>query len=166
MWCVCITWYMWLHFGVVDKSGEMNVLDKCPARHSDSQKKRCSWDENKLPQKPYWSNSWQSVLLVHVTRADLVHLNKAKNTPLILFFLLLCLDAGVPVYLYEFVYQAEIHRNNRPSFVRADHADDVGFMFGGCFWNGQIKITGRFSVICYLHIWINFICFLTNIFIH
>lgn len=78
------------------------------------------------------------------------------------FSLLLCLDAGAPVYLYEFVYQAEIHRNNRPSFVRADHADDVGFMFGGCFWNGQIKITGRFSVMCHSGVWMNFFCFLIN----
>uniref|UniRef100_A0A3Q4MX14 Carboxylesterase type B domain-containing protein n=1 Tax=Neolamprologus brichardi TaxID=32507 RepID=A0A3Q4MX14_NEOBR len=30
-----------------------------------------------------------------------------------------------------------------PSFVKADHADDVGLMFGGCFWNGNIKILGK-----------------------
>nr|XP_046249832.1 carboxylesterase 3 isoform X2 [Scatophagus argus] len=52
-------------------------------------------------------------------------------------------DAGVPVYMYEFVYRAEIHKHTRPSFVKADHADDVGFMFGGCFWNGRIKIIGN-----------------------
>ncbi|KAK1888034.1 Carboxylesterase 5A, partial [Dissostichus eleginoides] len=51
-------------------------------------------------------------------------------------------DAGVPVYMYEFAYRAEIHKNNRPSFVKADHADDVGFVFGGCFWNGHLKIIG------------------------
>uniref|UniRef100_A0A3Q0S4E3 Carboxylic ester hydrolase n=1 Tax=Amphilophus citrinellus TaxID=61819 RepID=A0A3Q0S4E3_AMPCI len=39
-------------------------------------------------------------------------------------------DVGVPVYMYEFVYQAAIHKQNRPSFVKADHADDVGLMFG------------------------------------
>ncbi|XP_039988289.1 carboxylesterase 5A-like isoform X1 [Xiphias gladius] len=50
------------------------------------------------------------------------------------------LDAGIPVYMYEFVYRAEIHKHTRPSFVKADHADDVGFVFGGCFWNGHIKI--------------------------
>uniref|UniRef100_A0A3Q3W412 Carboxylic ester hydrolase n=1 Tax=Mola mola TaxID=94237 RepID=A0A3Q3W412_MOLML len=54
-------------------------------------------------------------------------------------------NASVPVYLYEFVYRAEIHRHTRPSFVKADHADEVGFMFGECFWNGHIKIIGRFS---------------------
>ncbi|GLD67629.1 carboxylesterase 5A-like isoform X1 [Lates japonicus] len=55
------------------------------------------------------------------------------------------LGVGVPVYMYEFVYRAEIHKHTRPSFVKADHADDVGFMFGGCFWNGRIKIIGNIT---------------------
>ncbi|XP_044211424.1 carboxylesterase 3 [Thunnus albacares] len=54
-------------------------------------------------------------------------------------------DVGVPVYMYEFIYRAEIHKHTRPSFVKADHADDVGFMFGGCFWDGQIKIIGTIT---------------------
>ncbi|XP_029951956.1 carboxylesterase 3 [Salarias fasciatus] len=52
-------------------------------------------------------------------------------------------DAGIDVYLYEFVYEAAIHKASRPDFVKADHADDVGFVFGGCFWNGEIKIIGN-----------------------
>ncbi|XP_040895227.1 carboxylesterase 3 [Toxotes jaculatrix] len=55
------------------------------------------------------------------------------------------LDADIPVYMYEFVYRAVIHQHTRPSFVKADHADDVGFMFGGCFWNGHIKIIGNIT---------------------
>ncbi|XP_072242839.1 carboxylesterase 3 [Leuresthes tenuis] len=51
-------------------------------------------------------------------------------------------DVDAPVYMYEFVYSADMHKSNRPSFVKADHADDVGFMFGGCFWDGHIKVTG------------------------
>lgn len=51
-------------------------------------------------------------------------------------------DAGVPVYLYEFTYRADVHSQRRPSFVRADHSDDIVFMFGGCFWDGHIKLTG------------------------
>ncbi|XP_032436801.1 fatty acyl-CoA hydrolase precursor, medium chain-like [Xiphophorus hellerii] len=50
-------------------------------------------------------------------------------------------DAGAPVYMYEFVYVTDRPRPNRPSFVKADHADDVGYMFGACFWNGHIRIT-------------------------
>uniref|UniRef100_A0A3B3ZCX4 Carboxylesterase type B domain-containing protein n=1 Tax=Periophthalmus magnuspinnatus TaxID=409849 RepID=A0A3B3ZCX4_9GOBI len=49
-------------------------------------------------------------------------------------------DAAVPVYLYEFAYRAELFKDTRPSFVKADHADDVGFVFGACFWNGNIKV--------------------------
>ncbi|XP_056272612.1 carboxylesterase 3 isoform X2 [Pseudoliparis swirei] len=54
-------------------------------------------------------------------------------------------DVGVPVYMYEFVHRSEIHKDTRPSFVRADHGDDVGFMFGGCFWSGPTKITGNIT---------------------
>lgn len=71
----------------------------------------------------------------------------------------MCLDTGGPVYLYEFVYRADIHRNSRPSFVKADHADDVTFMFGGCFWNGHIKVTGRSCSINILYV---FLLFLLN----
>ncbi|KAM4619456.1 carboxylesterase 3 isoform 2-T2 [Polymixia lowei] len=54
-------------------------------------------------------------------------------------------DAGVPVYVYEFVHRPEMHKLTRPSFVKADHADDVGFMFGGCFSNGHIKVIGTIT---------------------
>lgn len=74
--------------------------------------------------------------------------NKAEECLLQLTFpSLVYLDAGVPVYMYEFIYSAELHKHKRPSFVKADHADDVGFMFGGCFWNGHIKIIGRFNML-------------------
>lgn len=54
-------------------------------------------------------------------------------------------DAAVPVYLYEFAYRAELFKDTRPSFVKADHADDVGFVFGACFWDGSIKIIGNYT---------------------
>uniref|UniRef100_H3CFZ4 Carboxylic ester hydrolase n=1 Tax=Tetraodon nigroviridis TaxID=99883 RepID=H3CFZ4_TETNG len=52
-------------------------------------------------------------------------------------------DAGVPVYLYEFAYRADVHGHSRPSFVMADHGDDVAFMFGSCFWDGHTKLVGN-----------------------
>eukprot|EP00066_Takifugu_rubripes_P026358 XP_011615624.1 PREDICTED: carboxylesterase 4A [Takifugu rubripes] len=52
-------------------------------------------------------------------------------------------DASVPVYLYEFVYRADMHRHSRPGFVKADHGDDVAFVFGSCFWDGHTKLTGN-----------------------
>ncbi|XP_072291452.1 carboxylesterase 3 [Eucyclogobius newberryi] len=54
-------------------------------------------------------------------------------------------DAAVPAYLYEFAYRAQLFKDTRPSFVKADHADDVGFVFGACFWNGDIKVIGNFT---------------------
>ncbi|MGH0152004.1 UNVERIFIED_CONTAM: hypothetical protein FKN15_023424 [Acipenser sinensis] len=49
-------------------------------------------------------------------------------------------EAGVPVYLYEFQHCPSIYKDKRPSFVKADHGDEINFVFGGCFWNGQVKI--------------------------
>ncbi|KAM8862076.1 fatty acyl-CoA hydrolase precursor, medium chain-like [Synchiropus picturatus] len=54
-------------------------------------------------------------------------------------------DASVDVFLYEFVHRAELHKGVRPDFVRADHADEVGFMFGGCFWNGHVQLIGNIT---------------------
>ncbi|ROL43320.1 Fatty acyl-CoA hydrolase precursor, medium chain [Anabarilius grahami] len=54
-------------------------------------------------------------------------------------------DAGVPVYMYEFQHRPSIFKDVRPSFVKADHADDVGFVFGACFWDGHIKIVETLS---------------------
>nr|XP_055030348.1 fatty acyl-CoA hydrolase precursor, medium chain-like [Misgurnus anguillicaudatus] len=51
-------------------------------------------------------------------------------------------DAGVPVYLYEFQHGPSLFKNLRPSFVKSDHADDVGFVFGSCFWNDHPKVIG------------------------
>uniref|UniRef100_A0AAR2JHH3 Carboxylic ester hydrolase n=1 Tax=Pygocentrus nattereri TaxID=42514 RepID=A0AAR2JHH3_PYGNA len=44
-------------------------------------------------------------------------------------------DAGAHVYMYEFQHRPNLFKDIRPSFVKADHADDVGFVFGACFWS-------------------------------
>ncbi len=49
-------------------------------------------------------------------------------------------DAGVPVYMYEFQQRPSIFKDLKPSFVKADHGDDLGFVFGACFWDGHIKV--------------------------
>ncbi|XDV28822.1 hypothetical protein PO909_032030 [Leuciscus waleckii] len=54
-------------------------------------------------------------------------------------------DAGVPVYMYEFQHRPSIFKDLRPSFVKADHADEVGFVFGACFWDGHVKTEGTLS---------------------
>ncbi|XP_068938551.1 liver carboxylesterase 1-like [Petaurus breviceps papuanus] len=42
-------------------------------------------------------------------------------------------DLGALTYLYEFQHQPSIWRNVRPATVRADHGDDLFFMFGSPF---------------------------------
>ncbi|XP_066540849.1 carboxylesterase 3 [Hoplias malabaricus] len=54
-------------------------------------------------------------------------------------------DAGAPVYMYEFQHGPSLYKDIRPSFVKADHADDVCFMFGACFWSDQVKLSGTFT---------------------
>ncbi|XP_035381081.1 carboxylesterase 3 isoform X3 [Electrophorus electricus] len=54
-------------------------------------------------------------------------------------------DGDAHVYMYEFQHRPSIVKDIRPSFVKADHGDEVGFMFGYCFWNGHIKVLGQFS---------------------
>ncbi|XP_072551272.1 fatty acyl-CoA hydrolase precursor, medium chain-like [Salminus brasiliensis] len=54
-------------------------------------------------------------------------------------------DAGAHVYMYEFQHRPTLFKDTRPSFVKADHADDVGFVFGACFWKEQVKLIGPIS---------------------
>ncbi|XP_039618330.1 carboxylesterase 5A-like [Polypterus senegalus] len=54
-------------------------------------------------------------------------------------------DAGSPVYLYEFQHRPTLYGDTRPSFVKSDHVDDIGFVFGSCFWNGHIKLLGNLT---------------------
>lgn len=44
--------------------------------------------------------------------------------------------------MYEFQHRPNIFKDSRPSFVKADHADDVFFVFGVCFWNNHITVIG------------------------
>ncbi|KAM9481189.1 carboxylesterase 3 isoform 1-T5 [Clarias gariepinus] len=54
-------------------------------------------------------------------------------------------DAGANVYMYEFQHRPSIFKDSRPSFVKADHGDDVGYVFGACFWNNHIRIIGTIT---------------------
>lgn len=50
------------------------------------------------------------------------------------------------MYMYEFQHRPNVFKDSRPSFVKADHADDVGFVFGACFWNGHVKVIGTYVI--------------------
>ncbi|KAJ8262390.1 hypothetical protein GJAV_G00165900 [Gymnothorax javanicus] len=52
------------------------------------------------------------------------------------------IDAGAPVYLYEFQHGPTILQKKRPSFVKADHGDDLLFMFGFCFTDLNVTMDG------------------------
>ncbi|XP_070626695.1 carboxylesterase 5A isoform X3 [Bos indicus] len=47
-------------------------------------------------------------------------------------------DAGAPVYFYEFQHRPQCLKDRKPSFVKADHTDEIRFVFGGAFLKGNI----------------------------
>ncbi|XP_028814014.1 fatty acyl-CoA hydrolase precursor, medium chain [Denticeps clupeoides] len=49
-------------------------------------------------------------------------------------------DAGAPVYLYEFQHSFSVLKSGRPSFVKADHAEELAFVFGACFTSSGMKL--------------------------
>lgn len=68
-----------------------------------------------------------------------------KKTVMSLFFNQIffpLIDAGAPVYMYEYQHPAYVFQNKRPSFVGCDHGDELLFVFGYCFGNGHIKVEG------------------------
>ncbi|XP_034541559.1 uncharacterized protein ces2b isoform X2 [Notolabrus celidotus] len=50
-------------------------------------------------------------------------------------------DAGAPVYLYEYQHPPQFLQAKRPSFVKADHGDEVFTVFGLCFTTKHITLT-------------------------
>ncbi|XP_048461901.1 fatty acyl-CoA hydrolase precursor, medium chain-like [Rhincodon typus] len=52
-------------------------------------------------------------------------------------------DAGNAVFLYEFQHRPSVYGNSRPDFVKSDHSDELGFVFGAPFWNNDIKLLGN-----------------------
>uniref|UniRef100_A0A2K6G9L2 Carboxylic ester hydrolase n=1 Tax=Propithecus coquereli TaxID=379532 RepID=A0A2K6G9L2_PROCO len=47
-------------------------------------------------------------------------------------------DAGAPVYFYEFQHRPQCFEDTKPTFVKADHGDEIRFVFGGAFLKGDI----------------------------
>ncbi|XP_004843133.1 cocaine esterase isoform X1 [Heterocephalus glaber] len=46
-----------------------------------------------------------------------------------------------PVYFYEFQHPLNFFKDIRPPHVKADHGDQVFFVFGSSFWGNQIELT-------------------------
>ncbi|XP_075694470.1 fatty acyl-CoA hydrolase precursor, medium chain-like isoform X1 [Rhinoderma darwinii] len=52
-------------------------------------------------------------------------------------------DMGLPVYLYEYQHPPTLLAHVRPNFVRADHGDEIIFVFGGPFLRDGIVYAGN-----------------------
>ena len=52
-------------------------------------------------------------------------------------------DAGAPVYFYEFQHRPHCLQDRKPAFVRADHTDEIRFVFGGAFLKGDVVMFGE-----------------------
>lgn len=52
-------------------------------------------------------------------------------------------DAGAPVYFYEFQHRPHCFKDSKPAFVKADHTDEIRFVFGGAFLKGDVVMFGK-----------------------
>ncbi|XP_069073071.1 cocaine esterase-like isoform X2 [Pleurodeles waltl] len=55
-------------------------------------------------------------------------------------------ESGYPIYMYEFQHRPSIYKDTRPYFVKSDHGDEVGFVFGAPFLNNDVRIIGDVTV--------------------
>ncbi|XP_056384330.1 fatty acyl-CoA hydrolase precursor, medium chain-like [Hyla sarda] len=51
-------------------------------------------------------------------------------------------DSGYPTYFYEFQHCTSFFSDSKPSFVKADHGDELFFVIGGPFLTGNVLFSG------------------------
>ncbi|KFV67829.1 Fatty acyl-CoA hydrolase precursor, medium chain, partial [Dryobates pubescens] len=49
-------------------------------------------------------------------------------------------ESGAPAYFFEFQHRPSSYWDSKPEYVKADHGDDVGFVFGGPYLTGDIQL--------------------------
>ncbi|KFQ48497.1 Carboxylesterase 5A, partial [Pelecanus crispus] len=49
-------------------------------------------------------------------------------------------ESGAPAYFFEYQHRPTSYRDNKPEYVKADHGDEVGFVFGGPYLAGDIQL--------------------------
>ncbi|XP_014748079.1 PREDICTED: fatty acyl-CoA hydrolase precursor, medium chain-like [Sturnus vulgaris] len=49
-------------------------------------------------------------------------------------------ESGAPTYFFEFQHRRSAYWDSKPDYVKADHGDEVGFVFGGPFLTGGIQL--------------------------
>ncbi|NXQ84175.1 EST5A Carboxylesterase, partial [Nyctibius grandis] len=47
-------------------------------------------------------------------------------------------ESGAPAYFFEYQHRPTSYWDNKPEYVKADHGDEVGFVFGGPYLAGDI----------------------------
>ncbi|XP_041446153.1 pyrethroid hydrolase Ces2e [Xenopus laevis] len=52
------------------------------------------------------------------------------------------IDSGLPVYFYEFQHRPSLYDDSKADFVKADHGDELYFVLGGPFLNGDVTFQG------------------------
>ncbi|XP_051024802.1 acylcarnitine hydrolase-like [Acomys russatus] len=63
-----------------------------------------------------------------------------------------------PVYSYEFQHQSSFLKDFRPPHVKADHGDEVPFVFGSFFWGMKLNLTEEETLLSrrMMKYWANF----------
>ncbi|XP_072202670.1 liver carboxylesterase-like isoform X2 [Excalfactoria chinensis] len=49
-------------------------------------------------------------------------------------------ESGAPTYFFEYQHRPTSYRDSKPEYVKADHGDEVGFVFGGPYLAGDIGL--------------------------
>ncbi|XP_032051493.1 fatty acyl-CoA hydrolase precursor, medium chain-like isoform X1 [Aythya fuligula] len=52
-------------------------------------------------------------------------------------------ETGAPTYFFEYQHRPTAYQDSKPEYVKADHGDEVGFVFGGPYLAGDIGLRGE-----------------------
>ncbi len=74
---------------------------------------------------------------------NVMHFQQQHNHPHII-----CprVDAGAPVYLYQYHHPPSFLRDKRPSFVGSDHGDEIFAVLGFCFSTSHVQLIGKENI--------------------
>ncbi|XP_054856551.1 fatty acyl-CoA hydrolase precursor, medium chain-like [Eublepharis macularius] len=65
-------------------------------------------------------------------------------------------DSGAPVYFYEFQHRPKMYKDIKPDFVKADHGDELGFVFGWPLIKGDVAEDEKKLSKTVMKYWANF----------
>ncbi|NXW29211.1 EST5A Carboxylesterase, partial [Phaetusa simplex] len=55
-------------------------------------------------------------------------------------------ESGAPAYFFEYQHRPTAYWDSKPEYVKADHGDEVAFVFGGPYLAGDIQLRSEFTV--------------------